>query len=46
MVSLNVPLTAAVTCDTELPDVFVTGCKTLRTLTRMAERRTTAAPKS
>lgn len=38
MVSLNVSLTAAVTCDTELPDVFVTGCKTLRTLTRMAER--------
>ena len=38
MLSSGVPLTAAVTCDVELPDVFVTGCRTLRTLTRMAER--------
>ena len=36
MLSSGVPLTAAGTCDGELPDVFVTGCRTLRTLTRMA----------
>ncbi len=38
MLASGVPLTAAITCDTGLPDVFVTGCKTLRTLTRMAKR--------
>nr|WP_302649535.1 PD-(D/E)XK nuclease family protein [uncultured Agathobaculum sp.] len=38
MLAAGVPLAAAVTCDPAYPDIFVTGCKTVKTLTRMAKR--------
>lgn len=38
MLAAGVPLLAAVTCDLAQPDLFVTGCKTVKTLTRMAKR--------
>ena len=38
MLSMRVPLTAAVTCDMRYPEIFITGCRTVRTLTRMAKR--------
>ena len=38
MLAAGVPLAAAVTCDPAYPDIFVTGCKTVKTVTRMAKR--------
>ena len=38
MLAAGVPLTAAVTCDTAYPEIFLTGCKTVQKLTRMAKR--------
>ena len=38
MLAAGVPLSAAVTCDLSQPEIFVTGCKTVKTLTRMAKR--------
>lgn len=38
MLAMRTPLAAAVTCDPAYPDVFVTGCRTVRTLSRMAAR--------
>ena len=38
MLAAGVPLAAAITCDPAQPDIFVTGCKTVKTLTRMAKR--------
>ncbi|MDO5141413.1 MAG: PD-(D/E)XK nuclease family protein [Eubacteriales bacterium] len=38
MLAAGVPLAAAVLCDVAHPDVFVTGCKTVKTLARMAKR--------
>lgn len=38
VMAAGVPLAAAVTCDLSQPDIFVTGCKTVKTLTRMAKR--------
>ena len=38
MLAAGVPLAAAVTCDMAYPEIFVTGCKTVKTLTRMAKR--------
>ena len=39
MLAAGVPLAAAVTCDTAYPEIFLTGCKTVQKLTRMAKRR-------
>ena len=39
MLAAGVPVSAAVTCDTEYPEIFLTGCKTVQKLTRMAKRR-------
>ena len=38
MLAAGVPLAAAVTCDTAYPEIFLTGCKTVQKLTRMAKR--------
>ena len=38
MLAAGVPLAAAVTCDTVYPEIFLTGCKTVQKLTRMAKR--------
>ena len=38
MLAAGVPVAAAITCDTSYPEIFVTGCKTVKTLTRMAAR--------
>lgn len=38
MLAMGVNVDAAVSCDPEYPDVFVTGCKTVKTLSRMAKR--------
>ena len=38
MLTANVPLAAAVTCDLSQPEIFVTGCKTVNLLRRMAAR--------
>lgn len=38
MLAMGVPLSAAVACDPAYPEVFVTGCRTVKTLTRMAAR--------
>ncbi len=43
MLAAGVPLAAAVTCDTAYPEIFVTGCKTVKTLTRMARRHNKTA---
>lgn len=43
MLAAGVPLAAAVTCDTAYPEIFVTGCKTVKTLTRMAKRHNRTA---
>ena len=37
MLAAGVPLSAAVTCDTDYPEIFLTGCKTVQKLTRMAK---------
>lgn len=37
MLAAGVPLSAAVTCDTDYPEIFLTGCKTVQRLTRMAK---------
>ena len=37
MLAAGVPLAAAVTCDTAYPEIFLTGCKTVQKLTRMAK---------
>ena len=42
MLAAGVPLAAAVTCDMAYPEIFVTGCKTVKTLTRMAKRHNKA----
>ena len=38
MLAVGVSLAAAVTCDTAYPEIFLTGCKTVQKLTRMAKR--------
>lgn len=38
MLAAGVPLAAAITCDTAYPEIFLTGCKTVQKLTRMAKR--------
>lgn len=38
MLAAGVPLAAAVTCDTAYPEIFLTGCKTVQKLTKMAKR--------
>ncbi len=38
MLALNIPIYVAVTCDPEQPEIFVTGCKTVKTLSRIAKR--------
>lgn len=38
MLELGADLTACVTCDRSQPEVFVSGCKTVSMLSRMAER--------
>ena len=38
MLGAGVSLAAAVTCDMAYPEIFVTGCKTVKTLSRMAKR--------
>ncbi len=38
MLALNIQVDAAVTCDPEQPEIFVTGCKTVKTLSRIAKR--------
>lgn len=43
MLAAGVPLAAAVTCDMAYPEIFVTGCKTVKTLTRMAKRHNKTA---
>ena len=43
MLAAGVPLAAAVTCDMAYPEIFVTGCKTVKTLTRMAKRHNRTA---
>lgn len=43
MLAAGVPLAAAITCDTAYPEIFVTGCKTVKTLTRMARRHNKTA---
>ena len=43
MLAAGVPLAAAITCDTAYPEIFVTGCKTVKTLTRMAKRHNRTA---
>lgn len=43
MLAAGVPLAAAITCDTAYPEIFVTGCKTVKTLTRMAKRHNKTA---
>ncbi|MDO4270941.1 MAG: PD-(D/E)XK nuclease family protein [Eubacteriales bacterium] len=42
ILALGAPLSAAVTCDLAYPEIFVTGCKTVKTLTRMAKRHNRA----
>lgn len=36
--SVHVQVNAAVTCDPAYPDIFITGCKTVKRLTRMARQ--------
>ena len=43
MLAAGVPLTAAITCDAAYPEVFITGCRTVKTLTRMAKRHNQTA---
>lgn len=43
MLAAGVPLAAAITCDMAYPEIFVTGCKTVKTLTRMAKRHNKTA---
>lgn len=43
MLAAGAPLAAAVTCDMAYPEIFVTGCKTVKTLTRMAKRHNKTA---
>ena len=38
VLAAGVPLAAAVACDMAYPEIFVTGCKTVKTLERMAKR--------
>lgn len=38
MLQMGVPMAAAVACDPAYPDIFVTGCRTVRTLSRMAAK--------
>ncbi len=37
MLKNGTTLSAAVTCDTQQPEIFVSGCKTVKTLSRMAK---------
>ena len=43
MLAAGVPLAAAITCDMAYPEIFVTGCKTVKTLTHMAKRHNKTA---
>ena len=43
MLAAGVQLAAAITCDMAYPEIFVTGCKTVKTLTRMAKRHNKTA---
>lgn len=45
MLACGVPLTVAVTGDLRYPDVFVTGCRTVKALSRMAARHGKEAEK-
>lgn len=38
LLAKRIPLTAAVTCDPAEPDIFLSGCKTVKLLRRMARR--------